>query len=27
LLTHDGKVLDIGVDGRSGQIMDVQGGG
>jgi uncharacterized membrane protein YkoI len=27
MLTQDGKVLDIGVDGRSGQIMDVQGGG
>jgi uncharacterized membrane protein YkoI len=26
LLTQDGKVLDIGVDGKSGQILDVQGG-
>jgi uncharacterized membrane protein YkoI len=26
LLTKDGKVLDIGVDGKTGQIMDVQGG-
>jgi uncharacterized membrane protein YkoI len=26
LLTQDGKVLDIGVDGETGQIMDVQGG-
>jgi hypothetical protein len=27
LLTQDGRVLDIGVDGRSGQIVDVRGGG
>jgi uncharacterized membrane protein YkoI len=26
-LTQDGKALDIGVDGKSGQIIDVQGGG
>ena len=26
LLTKDGKVLDIGVDGKSGRILDVQGG-
>ncbi|MGH6879859.1 PepSY domain-containing protein [Hypericibacter sp.] len=27
LLTQDGQALDIGVDGKSGQIIDVQGGG
>jgi len=26
VLTKDGQVLDIGVDGQSGQIIDVQGG-
>ena len=26
-LTQDGQALDIGVDGKSGQIIDVQGGG
>ncbi len=26
-LTQDGQALDIGVDGRSAQIIDVQGGG
>ena len=26
-LTKDGQALDIGVDGKSGQIIDVQGGG
>lgn len=27
MLTQDGRVLDIGVDARSGQILGVQGGG
>lgn len=26
ILTKDGQVLDVGVDGQSGQIIDVQGG-
>jgi uncharacterized membrane protein YkoI len=26
ILTRDGQVLDVGVDGQSGQIIDVQGG-
>lgn len=27
VLSKDGQVFDIGVDGQSGQIVDVQGGG
>jgi uncharacterized membrane protein YkoI len=27
LLTPDGQVLDLGVDGASGQILEVRGGG
>ncbi len=27
MLTNDGQVLDLGVDGQSGRIVDVRGGG